>query len=124
MAEKNDAIQARQALWKALSTLFLDTEPDSHDYRYIARIARENDFSITQVKHIFENEVAPACAINLFQVAGEWAYFDEAWLFTRIQKKRFNTDATFFPAIKFLRSFTYRSYLREEWEKLEKYLHS
>lgn len=37
---------------------------------------------------ILEWEVAPVVGANLFNIAGEWAGFDEAWLVERVQASR------------------------------------
>ena len=110
--------EKKVALWRALSTLFLDTENDNSDYDYILRVIAEGDFSHSEAWSALENDVAPACAANLFCVAGEWAYFDEDWLLERIYAKRFNTDSKFYPLSKYLHGIFYRGHIKDEWCKI------
>lgn len=106
------------ALWRALSTLFLDTENDNSDYDYILRVISEGDFSHSEAWSTLENDVAPACAVNLYCVAGEWGYFDEDWLVDRIDRKRFNTKSLLYPLSKYIHGVFYRGHIKEQWCKI------
>lgn len=79
-------IAARLPLWKALSDLFLDTELDDLDFKYIARQVLRSNFSPGEVHNILWNEVFPALGDNLRIVAGEWTGFNDRWLEERIIK--------------------------------------
>lgn len=76
----------RHPVWLALSDLFLDTD-SRLSFPYIARALAESPFSDDELEAIFQNEVAPAVEFNLFDIAGEWAGFDEAWLIAEITKR-------------------------------------
>jgi hypothetical protein len=76
----------RKKAWVLLSDLFLDTE---HSDAYLAGIASglsELGLPRDEIVRIFEHEVAPACVVNLYAVAGEWAGFDEEWLTKRASR--------------------------------------
>ncbi len=64
-------------MWHAFSDLFLDTELQPHDYRWIAGVLRSSGYSSPELHIILSNEVAPAFAANLLAVAGEWAGWNE-----------------------------------------------
>ena len=76
-----------EALWLALSDLFLDTETRWSLPR-IAGIAVKRGFTWPQVKFALEKEVAPVVGPNLLSVAGEWAGFEEDWLFKNIRSSK------------------------------------
>lgn len=79
-------ITTRLPLWKALSELFLDTELDDSDFKYIAHQVLRSNFSPREVNDILWNEVFPALGDNLRIVAGEWSGFRDRWLEERIVK--------------------------------------
>ena len=76
----------RQRAWKYLSDLFLDTELTNDALAGIAKNLAELHLSREEITRIFEHEVAPACIVNMYVVAGEWAAFDEEWLIKRASK--------------------------------------
>jgi len=76
----------RHSVWLALSDLFLDTD-SRLSFPYIARTLAAAPFSDDELETIFQNEVAPAVEFNLFDIAGEWAGFDEAWLIAEIIRR-------------------------------------
>ncbi len=65
-------IARRMPVWSALSDIFLDQELRPSAYRYIADTIMANGFSPAEAEAMFRDEVAPAFAINLWSVAGEW----------------------------------------------------
>lgn len=67
-----------------MSELFLDTWFDDQQIDQMASALCDLPFETEQLTRMFETEVAPACGINLLDVAGEWAGFDRDWLFQRI----------------------------------------
>ncbi len=70
----------RLDIWRALSELFLDTEPNDVTFNYIARTILESDFSLAEVEDIFWYEVYPVLVGNLSSVTGEWAGWSDEWL--------------------------------------------
>jgi len=88
MKNSNLTNERRQALWVALSTLWLDSQLQDYDYAHIARVIFESCVSLEQAMVIHKYEVAPAVGLNLASVAGEWAFFDQKWLVSRCQTFR------------------------------------
>ncbi len=111
-------LERRKAVWSALSDLFLDTDV-SLSYEYIARICAESSFSLEELKEILENEVAPACSINLLSVAGEWTGFDEEWLESNIKKSIQAKHGMFKKLLKPLKNIGFNTYIEHHWKKLE-----
>src|SRR4051812_3417235 len=74
----------RRPVWEALSELFLDTQIDQDDLRYIAERLAESKYSVSELEQILRQEVGPAVAMNMFSVAGLWEGFDQAWMERRI----------------------------------------
>jgi hypothetical protein len=73
-------IEERKPVWVALSNLYLDTELQEDDYKYIAEVFYNSPYSLDEIDLINKYEVAPVLMPNLLSVAGEWAGFDEDWL--------------------------------------------
>lgn len=71
-------IDARMPVWSALSDLFLDTELDENDHRRIATAIAAAGLDAAEARAILKDEVLPAFAFNLMQVAGEWAGWSDA----------------------------------------------
>jgi hypothetical protein len=71
----------RQPVWSALSELWLDTELEEEDLRRIAGVMSQSGYRVDELREIYLYEVAPVVSPNLFSLAGEWAGFDEEWLF-------------------------------------------
>ena len=74
----------RKTLWLALSDLFLDTKLQDSNLSFIALKMKESGYSLDEIKNILITEVLPACIPNLHCIAGEWAGFDEEWLYNKI----------------------------------------
>lgn len=74
----------RYPVWAALAELYLDTELQDEDLRRIAAAVAASGFSWDEMKQINYNEVAPALWFNTYDVAGEWAGWDDKWLIERI----------------------------------------
>jgi hypothetical protein len=79
-------LEKRKALWTAFSDLWLDTEISQMTLNYIVREMKASGYSLAKLKYIYQHEVAPVVYQNLLIVAGEWAGFDEAWLYDKIQQ--------------------------------------
>lgn len=84
MILSNSDIYLRKPVWSALSMLWLDTELQESEINSIAEIMFKSGYSIKQLHHIYQKEVAPIVYTNLLCPAGEWAGFDEAWLHEKI----------------------------------------
>jgi hypothetical protein len=84
---RDEELERRRPLWAALSTLYLDVELNDDDWRYIARICKESQYSISELEDILAHEVAPVVWGNLLLTAGEWGAFDTRWLESEIVKR-------------------------------------
>jgi predicted metal-dependent HD superfamily phosphohydrolase len=66
---------------------FLDTET-RHEIPTTALACVEAEIGLDEAKRIWQDEVAPVVAFNLFDVAGQWAGWDEQWLVESIERQR------------------------------------
>ena len=80
-------IERRKPVWAALSDLWLDTELTDDDLQRIAGVMKRSEYSINELREIYLFEVAPVVFLNLLSVAGEWAGFNEEWLFAEATKR-------------------------------------
>jgi hypothetical protein len=48
---------------------------------------KRSGYSVPQLRDVYRFEVAPVVFPNLLTGAGEWAGFDEEWLFTEAAKR-------------------------------------
>jgi hypothetical protein len=103
----------RQRLWIALSDLFLDTDV-SLSYDHILEVMTQTGFTDDEVQEILLYEVEPALCFNLYDVAGEWAGFEEHWLIDRIEEIRSK------PRPKWVSWLTKSTYARAQWQALLK----
>lgn len=88
LPELDQGEKARRApVWSALADLFLDTDV-SLLREADARTLAASPYGIDQIERILLDEVTPAVAWNLRQIAGEWAAFDHLWLAERIVATR------------------------------------
>ena len=67
-----------------MSDLYLDTEIRD-GLPLLALEMLESDFDLPELEQIFKFEVTPVVYTNMLQVAGEWAGFDDTWLFQAIR---------------------------------------
>lgn len=81
-----EEIERRKPLWEDLSTLWLDTELQDYDHRYIAELLASSNYSFEEIEKIFSEEVAPVVYSNLFNIfpGGTWDGFDDDWLYSSI----------------------------------------
>ncbi len=91
-------LERRKPVWSALSDLWLDSELTDDDLERIAAVMEQSDYTIDELREIYRFEEAPVVFMNLFQVAGEWAGFDEDWLCAEAAKRANNRSL-------FLRAF-------------------
>jgi hypothetical protein len=80
-------VDRRKPVWAALSELWLDTELADGDLFRIAGAMRRSGYSVGELRDIYLYEVAPVVFPNLLSVAGEWAGFDEDWLFAEAARR-------------------------------------
>ena len=80
-------IQRSKPVWAALSELWLDTELTEDDLLRIVGVMKSSGYSVDVLRDIYLFEVAPVVFPNLLSVVGEWAGFDEDWLFTEVTKR-------------------------------------
>ncbi|WP_068830503.1 DUF7079 family protein [Pseudomonas sp. BMS12] len=71
---------SREAIWLALSDLWLDVEPDVTSRLHIIRVLRASGLPLAELERIFYEEVAPVVWLNGWSVAGVWTGFDAQWL--------------------------------------------
>ncbi len=77
----------RRPVWNALSSLFLDNDV-SLDRSWRVGLLASSPYSMQDIEQILIDEIYPICVHNLLLVAGEWAYFDEEWLESKILSRR------------------------------------
>jgi hypothetical protein len=87
MIHDEASIERRKPVWAALSELWLDTELAEDDLRRIAEVLKGSGYPIGVLREIYLFEVAPVVFLNLLTVAGEWAGFDQEWLFAEATKR-------------------------------------
>jgi hypothetical protein len=87
MIQDETEIERRKRVWAALSELWLDIELTQDDLERIAGVTKSSGYSVPELREINLFEVAPVVFPNLLVVAGEWARFDEEWLFTGLAKR-------------------------------------
>jgi hypothetical protein len=78
------AASAREAVWVALSDMYLDTDIELF-IEPCAEALADSPFSREELARILFEEVHPALVFNLLSVAGEWGGFETTWLFERIR---------------------------------------
>lgn len=111
--------EERKPLWLGMSELWLDTELDEDDFRRIAGILSESDFSLDELNYIYHNEVVPVVHNNLLCSAGEWVSFDEDWLTEQIVS-RLQTESFW---RKLIFQFKYRlRFSSKQWRRILRYV--
>lgn len=107
-------LDSKQKLWIALSDLFLDTDVRLFFDHIIDEMAASG-FTDEEVKCICMEEVAPALAFNLFDIAGEWCGFDQGWLIERIEHMQS------LGLRRFLNAMATKRYVDKVWKELLNY---
>lgn len=79
-----------------LAELFLDTSHDRQDIDALAQRLADLDVDSKTAEALLRDEVAPAFAFNLLNIAGEWAPWDEDEVAQIIAKSRSGA----FPAVR------------------------
>ncbi|WP_187270021.1 DUF7079 family protein [Pontibacter qinzhouensis] len=117
-------IDKRAEIWKVLSEFYLDTELQEADYLWIAKILKQSNLAITELKEIDLYEVFPSLQSNLCSVAGVWAGFDEEWLVGECIKnfaKREDNRFRFVAKLKNKISYCMR---KHHWAKVQELMES
>ena len=83
----NNEDPGRIEVWKSMAEHFLDTET-RHEIPQTALRCLEAELTITEARNVWCYEVSSVVAINLWNVAGEWAGWDEKWLISAIRRAR------------------------------------
>lgn len=112
--DHRDDIARRLPVWHVFADLFLDTEQTAEDYGWMARKLNDSGYSRAELRRILDEEVAPAFAFNLFDIAGQWGCWSEEQvldLVTRAQRER--------AAYSLVKRRLVRSHVAAEWAKLE-----
>ena len=84
---ERDENPGRIAVWRSMAEHFLDTET-RHEIPVTALRCLEAELTIEEARNVWRYEVSPVVAINLWNVAGEWAGWDEKRLILAIRKSR------------------------------------
>jgi hypothetical protein len=99
----------RRPIWDELQMFWMDTDPALF-LKGAAQVCARSKYTLTEIEHIYWNEVCPAVRFNLFSLAGAWQGFHIDWLSERILKtNRFGRRLP----IRFL-----HRYVNDWWEKL------
>ncbi|MGU3374325.1 DUF7079 family protein [Chryseobacterium sp. M5A1_1a] len=115
---EEDSLEKRKKIWVALSELYLDTELQEFDFKYVATILFESPFTFKEIKRIDQYEVFPVLFSNLLIPAGEWVGFHEQVLVENIMKwieTRSKLDIFAVQCLYLIYGVTNRSY----WKKIE-----
>lgn len=112
----NSLLERKKLLWAALSNLCLDTEMQDFDYKYVARVIREQGFTVEEAERIAFEEVFPVLHGNLLSTAGVWTGFDPDWLAAEIERRANNPWQRF---IKPFVIFYCRQVFEKDWEKVK-----
>jgi hypothetical protein len=111
-------LERRKPVWHAISDLCLDTDIDVFIVS-IAKTIRTQGYTAEEARKIAFYEVFPVTYVNLCTVAGEWAGFDEAWLFDKIISNRSRISSRFGA---YLKQPRLHHLLDDDWKKVEKLL--
>ena len=81
----------QQKIWLTLAEqFFLDNEPQEEDFDYAAGLLKDAGGDRNKTRRILVKCIAPVAGANpgrlLWPVIGEWADFDSAHLYKKIQK--------------------------------------
>lgn len=108
-------LDAQEAVWVALSDLFVDNEID---HEHIAR--RVAHLSVSEVEHILFYEVAPICMSNLLvPISSIWQMFDENYIIKEIKQhlRKFNSNKFYHRKVR-LQVKLYKILLKNDWAKV------
>ena len=73
---------------QAISEIFLDTELEDSDFKYIARQLIESGLSLSEIFSLYKYDVALLLDSNLKSIAGIWSGFNEEWLINALNEER------------------------------------
>jgi hypothetical protein len=80
-------VSGRRPVWYALSELYLDTELGDRDLRTKAAMLARSPYSVAELRDIELWDVAPVVLRNMMSIAGEWAGFNESWIYAECEKR-------------------------------------
>ena len=113
-------IDRRLPVWHAFSDLFLDTELQAEDYRRIAAALRASGYTRAELRAILVDEVGPAFAFNLLDIAGEWSGWTEDAV-REIMVRSLQSGARISPLTWLKKRFS-RRHVAEAWATIEAHL--
>ena len=111
----DDQLYQRQAVWMALSDLFIDNEIG---YESIAE--RVAHLSIPEIQHILFYEVAPVCMSNLLVLSPENSKgFTEDYVLPKVEQhlKKMKTNSLYRQKVR-IKAKLYRMFLKQDWLKI------
>jgi HEAT repeat protein len=73
-------VDRRMTVWRALSTLFVDEDFGEDRQREIAHVLNKSEYEHGELREIYEQEVAPVCYRNRYQIGERWEQIDPQWL--------------------------------------------
>lgn len=79
-------MEARKRVWQQFSKLFASLELGEGQIKEIAEELTNSPFSLAELKHIANQEVAPACGANLLEMEGGCQEFETEWLEARCSR--------------------------------------
>lgn len=74
-------------VWDAMADQFLDTER-RHRIPHTALACLDAGLTPLEAREVWRRDIAPSVGMNLLSVAGEWQFWEEAWLIAQIAKAR------------------------------------
>ncbi len=77
----SEQLEKRHPVWLAMSVHYLDTETRPF-LLHTARVCLDAGLEFEAAADIWRYEITPLLHHNLHQPAGEWAGFDEEWIYT------------------------------------------
>lgn len=107
-------IERRLPVWHALSDVFLDTELQPCDYKWIAGVLKGSGYSPAELRAILQDEVAPAFITNLLSVAGEWT----SWSEDEVRHIMLRSLRRRVPMLKWMRKRLARRVVGDEWQRI------
>ena len=113
-------IARRLPVWAALAELFLDTELDAADHRRIGAAIDAAGFAAAEGRAILKDEVLPAFAHNLLQVAGEWAGWSDDHV-REVMLGSLRDDGSLSLGARFKQWLLWRD-LSSDWDRIAAYL--
>ena len=112
----DNELERRRPLWAALSELFLDTELQELDLRWIARVIVASGYSDREVEAILYGEVYPVLIWNLLQPIGQWGGFNAE----RLEERILARERRILKWPRWLQTAHWM--IRKDWRKVEEFV--